>query len=507
MMRKLSFTENTIVLVAANLVTGSLTFLFSIILSGEIGAQGVGLYQIVMPVYGLFICLTCGGTSTAISKVISEQRATGRTAEPYNTVTASIAFFSFWTAFISILVVLFAKPISSSALMDARAYLPILAFVPALLLVAVGSVLKGYFYGMQNTAFPAIIDISEKTVRVAVLIALVTGLKRYGLKYQVTGAVLATTAGEMTSTLLLYLFYRRSMLGVKAFSGKRDNALQLIANVLIISLPLCINGFVSTMFGTLITVMIPGRLQAAGFTPETSLSLFGKMSGMGMTIIMFPSIIIGAISTVLVPAISEESSGRNLSAVNRQIRRSLTITAAVAAAAFGIFFALPDELGILFYRRSDLGDLIFSLSFGVICSYTEATLCGILNGLGKQRALLRNTLIMSAVDIIVLYICLGSSEIGIYGYSIDFMVSPLAGCILNSMQIKKAVGVEPKFGRIIPRPLMSAFFEAASLRYIKNMLCSTVQPQPLQTVALIFLGIVIFCTAYFLSVRIASADA
>lgn len=497
-MRKLSFMQNTVILVIANLVTGSLTFLFSIILSNEIGAQGVGLYQMVMPMYILFICITCGGVTTSISKVISEKNSQNNIKELYKSITSSIVFFSFWTILMSIIVVLLAPFLSSSILRDNRTFLPILMFVPALVFVAIGSILKGYFYGLQNTTFPAVIDILEKGIRIIVLVTLVTYLKDYGLKYQIAGAVAAMTAGELSSTVLLYIFYKRSRLNNADIPGKPDNIFQIIVNVLTISLPLCLNGLLSTVMGTAIAAIAPRRLQAAGFAPESSLALFGKVGGMALNIVMYPAIIIGAISIILVPVISEASTGKNMSTINRRIHSTLKITAVIASASAGILYSLPDELGKLFYSRNDLGNIIFSLSFGVIFIYLEGTLFGILNGLGKQKILLRNTLIMSLIDIVLLYILLGIPEINIYGYAVNFVVSPLVGCILNYIEIRKATGIEIRLANVLMFPAAIALIQVIFINTAKPFAKSLTESNAAATIIMLFIGIGIYAVFYLL---------
>lgn len=495
-MKKLSFLQNTIVMVTSNLITGALGFLFSIILSREVGAHGVGLYSMVMPVYSFFICITCGGTTTALSKIVAERNSLGNHKELFKSVKTAIAFFTFWTAFISILAVMSASYISTGILKDARTYLPVLAFVPALIFLSAGSVLKGYFYGMQNSTFPALIDIIEKGVRIIVLITLITRFKPLGLKYQVTGAVLAMSAGELTSTALLYTFYRKSYSHAKHTEGKPDNVLQIITDILTISLPLCLNGLLSTAAGAFIAAMIPRRLYAAGFASETALALFGKVAGMGMNIIMFPSIAISAISTLLVPAISEASSSGSTAGINRRIYSTMKVTTAIAALSAGLFFVLPGELGKLFYNRTDLGNIIFSLSFGVIFVYIESTLFGILNGLGRQGVLLRNTIIMSAIDITVLYTFLGIPEINIYGYAINFVISPLTGCVLNYMEIRRVTGVRISLSEIIVFPLLVSAGNVILLEALKPAVFNMFKVQSSATVTMILSGAGIYAVSY-----------
>lgn len=501
-MKKLTLIQNTIILVLSNLITGSLSFIFSIVVSKKLGAQGMGLYCMVMPVYSLFICMTCGGATTAISKIVAELNSKNKTTELFKTIKASLSFFMFWTVCIA-LVALFISPIiSKNILKDSRTYLAILTIIPAVILVSGGAILKGYFYGLQNSIFPAIIDILEKLIRITVLLILLNYLKNYSLNYQIAGATLAMTAGEISSTLFLYLAYKKTCSANKAINDSSDNVLQIIINILKISFPLCINGLLSTIMYTIISAMIPLRLEHAGFSAETSLALFGKLSGMSLSIVMFPSIIIGAISIILVPAISEANINKKSAGIERKVFSTIKLTIFIAAASCGIFLSIPMEIGKLFYSRNDLGNIIYSLSFGLIFVYIESTLLGILNGLGGQRALLKNTIIMSIIDIIVLYVLVGKPNINIYGYGINFVISPLVGCILNTIEINKASSINFNPFKFIPIPIVCTLIEIFYMKNIKIYAYTAFKNMSSATISLILSGIIVYTFTYILFKRL-----
>ena len=69
-MGKDTFYRDTFVLTLSNLAMGVLRFMFSIILSRQLGPEGLGLYGLIMPIYDLFCCLVCGGIIAAISREI-----------------------------------------------------------------------------------------------------------------------------------------------------------------------------------------------------------------------------------------------------------------------------------------------------------------------------------------------------------------------------------------------------------------------------------------------------
>jgi stage V sporulation protein B len=67
-MKRDRFLKSSLILICSNLITSIFAFIFSIILSRYLGAEGMGLYDLIMPIYDLFICLICGGMVTSISK-------------------------------------------------------------------------------------------------------------------------------------------------------------------------------------------------------------------------------------------------------------------------------------------------------------------------------------------------------------------------------------------------------------------------------------------------------
>ena len=52
-------------------------------LTNILGAEGMGIYQLVFPVYALFITLSTAGIPTALSRLVAEHRARGEDARKY----------------------------------------------------------------------------------------------------------------------------------------------------------------------------------------------------------------------------------------------------------------------------------------------------------------------------------------------------------------------------------------------------------------------------------------
>ncbi|RXI50584.1 stage V sporulation protein B [Clostridium tetani] len=434
-MKKDSFFRDSFILTFSNLITGILGFIFSIILSHKLGAEGMGLYGLIMPIYDLFICLISGGMIAAISKVSAEYFSKGDFKNLNKTIDVSIAFDILWGFFVAVIVFFTSTFIGKYALKDTRSILSIKVICPAMLFITISSILKGYFYGISKVKIPAFIDVFEKTLRIFFLILIVSAFSLKKTESTVTAAYITLTIGEFVSTFLLYIAYiiHKKKLN---FGYRHEGKAQLLFNVLSVSFPLCLTGFLTTLLFTLSTILIPRRLLAAGFTYNAALSLMGKFSGMSLNIIFFPMVIIHSISTILIPNLSQTVSNKNYWAVEDRINQVLRISLLLGLSTTIICLTIPKSLGNLFYKRNDLGNYISFACLSAPFLYLSATSHGILNGLGKPGVILRNSLIVAIEEIVLIFILVRIPFINIYGVGISFIITSITELTLNLNIIK-----------------------------------------------------------------------
>lgn len=436
-MVKDNFFKDSLILTASNLATGILGFMFSIILSRELGAEGMGLYGLIMPIYNLFICLISGGMVAAVSKVAAEYFTKNDFKNLNKTIKVCLSFDLIWGIIISILVFIFASFISTYVIKDVRALNAIKIICPAMVFVGLSSILKGYFYGVSNVKIPAVIDILEKAIRIAVVVALINFSLIQKSSNTVTAAYIALAVGEFVSMFLLYIYYKYNKRRNFQASGSSDGRAQLLFNILVISLPLCLNGFLSTALNTLSTLIVPRRLISAGIEYSTALSMIGKFNGMALNVTFFPMIVIGSMVTVLIPTLSQSVSRKDNYALEKRIAEVLKISFLLGICTLVICITIPDSLGRLFFGRPDLGSYIRFASLAAPLAYTAVTTYGILNGLGKQGILLRNSLIISVEEVLLLYILTSIPQINIFGYGLSLMITSFTAVIANLYEINK----------------------------------------------------------------------
>ncbi len=431
------FYKNSAILTMSNLVTGFIGFAFSIILSKKLGAEGLGLYGLIMPVYSLLLCLTADGLVTAVSKTCAVYNSKKDYRNLHRTVKVALCFIGMWSIAVALLVFINASNISNLFIKDSRAVDAIRIICPALVFIPMSAIFKGFFYGFEKFTIPAGIDILEKCIRVTILLAAMALLSVKNIRGAVTTAYLALAVGEAISMIMLFTSFKLFSNKLVPVKTRVKNPLQLLVDILIISCPLSLNGFLSSILNTASTLILPRRLISSGMNYDTALELIGKFIGMSLTTVNLPFIIVGSMMTVMIPDMSLSLSKKDSWSTENRISQVLRVSFLVGLGTLIVSICIPQKLGLLFYGRDDLGQMIMFAGICNFISYIAAATFGILNGLGKQNVNLKNSVIVSVEGLILVFILTGIPSLNIFGYGISLVITAITGLLLNLYEIRK----------------------------------------------------------------------
>jgi stage V sporulation protein B len=255
------------------------------------------------------------------------------------------------------------------------------------------------------------------------------------------------------------------------------------------SIPLSINGFLSTGISTVSTLILPRRLVLAGFDHGSALAIIGKFSGMALTIVYFPLVVVTSMAIVLIPEISENITNKDYYTLEKRLNGVLRISLLLGLSTMAICIGMPKNLGNLFYGRTDLATYIVFAALSAPFTYLSATSFSILNGLGKQGVLLKNSIIMSLQELILLYILTSIPSINILGYGITLIVTSLTTYIMNLKEIRKKCNIEMNFKEVL------IYFLVTIIIFLFTNIFSIVIPDlyfKAKTISLILIGFVLY---------------
>lgn len=486
------FYRNSAILTLSNFLTGFIGFAFSIVLSKKLGAEGLGLYGLIMPVYSLLLCLTADGLITAISKTCAVYNSKRDYRNLHRTVKVALGFIGLWSISVSLLVFINASNISTFFIKDTRAADALRIICPALVFVPMSAIFKGFFYGFEKFTIPAGIDILEKCIRISILLATLAFLTLNDVKSTVTVAYFALAVGELISLIMLLTAFRLFSHKLVPIKTKVKNPLQLLADILIISCPLCLNGFISSILNTAATLILPRRLMSTGMSYDHALELIGKFLGMSLATVNLPFIIVGSMMTVMIPDMSLSLSKKDLWSTEKRISQVLKISYLVGLGTLIVSLCIPEKLGLLFYDRNDLGQMIMIAGICNFLSYVSTATFGILNGLGKQNINLKNSLIVSVEGLILVAILTGIPSLNIYGLGISLVITSITALILNLYEIRKTCEIRVSFSKSI----LFALFGCVGYMAVKAM--SSIIPDSFIVFDVLFSVMICFLSIFYL---------
>ena len=195
------------------------------------------------------------------------------------------------------------------------------------------------------------------------------------------------------------------------------------------------------------------------------MSVFGKVTGMAMPLIFFPSAILVALSISLVPSISEALAMGQFKRVNSTISKSIVLTSVIAFGAGVIFVVFPYEIGQLVYNQ-DLG--AYLLVLGLMCPfwYLNITFSGVLNGLGEQIFIFRNSLLASLINIAFTFFLV--PHYGVWAFLVGWLVGLVIITVFDIVRIRKVTDVAPQMLRWFAKPGLAALAAGLVVNYLHN---------------------------------------
>lgn len=464
-MSRRSFIGGVAILMIAGFIVRILGFIFRIYLSNIIGAEGMGVFQLVAPIYSLIILTLTSGISIAVSKMIAAELSKKHLVNLVRITRIGFLGAAFGGILFSIPMFIGIDFIVNVLLKDSRTYYAILLLIPVIPIIAATSALKGYFYGIQDVTPTAVSQIVEQLVKIGLILAVAGYIAKAGIEFACAVATVGMAVGEISNLIVLWVVYRKRSHKNKVKSKfglirKRSIAKEIAS----VAFPVSFNRFITSILNAAEQLLIPRRLLIGGLNYQQSIEAFGRLSGMAMPLIYFPCLVTSSLATTLVPVISEAISLNNFKTLNHRIDKSIQITFILGFIFMAVFYSFPKEIGDMLYKNENIGPILFKLSFTCVFIYLQQTLLGILNGLGKQVASLYNSLAGSGIRIGFLYFLV--PYYGMDGYFAGLLISSIIVCALNLAIVVRTTGMTLEFGKWIVKPAFACFLLIVTSKYI-----------------------------------------
>lgn len=423
MSQKHAIIKGTFILTITGFATRFMGFFYRVFLSHTFGEEGVGLYQLIFPIYALCFSLTSAGMEIALSRCVARCATKGKHREARELLCASLVLTVFSSCIVMLLVQRNAVFISNYFLHDTRCTQLLVLLTYAFPFASIHSCICGFYFGLKQTKIPAVSQLIEQTARILSVYFLYLYGRKHGISFGISIAVAGLIIGEVLSASFC----------LRAVTGKRKEPIKLRSPVtacikqakqlITLSVPLTASRVMLNILQSIEAISIPLRLQAHGLSVSDSLSTYGVLTGMALPCVLFPSAITNSISTMLLPAVAEVQAMDNkkqLSALIKKVSCSCILLGSICCAGL---LCLGDWIGRFLFHSPMAGNYIATLSWMCPFLYTNNTLISIMNGIGKTNLSFFINMVSLGVRIagVILFIPL----FGIQGYLYGLLASQL----------------------------------------------------------------------------------
>ncbi len=427
---KLRFLKGAAWIAAGGFIAKIVGAIYRIPLTNLIGGHGLGLYQLVYPVYCLLLTISATGIPSSIAKLTAERLEKGESDKPVfkTSIKLFLLIGTGGTLLMAALAPILAKAQGAEEVLGGYFVL-----APAVLLVSAISVFRGWFQG-RNQMFPtAVSEVTEQIVKVGFGL-LFAYLYRSNVQKAVVFLLLAVSISEAIALLVMWILFKR----VPAPTlQKKEGGRVAMRSVLKLSIPVTLSSILLPLSGLLDSVLVPRLLGGYAADP---VSLFGLFSGGAVTIVNLPVSVCYGIAAASVPAVAAataKNSPSNAKDTRKRILFSLLITLAIAApSALGLYFFAEPAAKIIFrsLQGEELQTLIGLVKIFSISALTLSlvqTLSACLTAQGKPQYAALSMLIAVTVKTAVYVVLLQNPQISVFGLAHATNVCYLVAFLLN----------------------------------------------------------------------------
>ena len=327
--------------------------------------------------------------------------------------------------------------------------------------LAAASGLYGYMTAARKMGRYSIIQLMEQTARIGVTVLLVSHLAPQSTRQALTLVCVGITASEMLSFSLSALSY---FLDLRRRRLQKNGRRGLWRALFRIAVPDALGSYLRAGLNTLEHLLIPWGIRRAGAQSDRAFSQYGIVQGMALPILLYPSSILGVVSSLLVPEIAECKLKKNTVQVSYMIRRVMQVALIFSMATMAVMLLYAEKLSLAIYGNGDAAHFIRLLAPLIPVMYLDMTTDGMLKGLDMQLSIMKINVLDSILCVILVYFLV--PVVAVEGYLITIYVAEIINFLCSFYKLGKEAGARLGLAKNVILPFFSscaAFLAAGRL--------------------------------------------
>lgn len=498
------FLKGTMILTIASFVVkviGSLNWIF---VSRILGGEGIGLYQMAFPIYFFAMTVSQAGVPVAISIITAERVALNDIFGAKRVFRIAMGLMLVTGVIFSVLTYFSASwLIEWQLIRDARAYMSVVVLAPTVFFVTFLAASRGYLQGWQRMTPTAVSQIVEQIFRVITMIVLAYLMLPYGLDYAAAGASLGALAGAVTGLIVLVYFHIKLNKEIEIKYGAHlqpteqsasESTFSIVKRMFKLALPVSAASIMLPVVSNLDLMIVPQRLEVAGYSVRQATELFGYLNGMAVPLINLATILTASLAVSIVPAISEARALKQQDKIFLLTSSGVRISNFVCFPAFVVVFFLATPISSLIYNAPGAGPAVMISAVSIILLGLHQVSTGVLQGLGHTTIPMVNMILAAAAKVFLNWHLTAIPYFGIMGAAWATAADMGVAAFINLYFIHKYIGYKMELGQLF-KTICAAGVMAVVVKFFYEFTIAKWNIEVVSTFGAVFVGVAVYIAA------------
>ena len=506
--KQTSFMKNVLMLMVAQVAIKILGFLYRLVIINieGFGDTGNGYYSTGYQIYSLLLTLSSVGIPTVISKLVSERVAIGDHKGAHKIFKTALKTFTTIGIVTSLGLFFGADFIAKNVINVEGVKYTLMVLAPAIMFVAAGAVLRGYFAGLGTMKPTSVTQTLEQFLNCVLTILFVYSTIGKDTAIMAAAGNLSSTIAIIIAFIYIIIFYKKQKPEIledcknQTVQMETKTTKQILKIIFAVSIPMTIGSLVAELNGTIDTLTVSNCIQKAfqgaleggkDALEAKAMQLSGMVSKIE-TIIRLPLAINAAFCTALVPAIAASLAKKDKETAIKRLSFSFFLSIIIIAPCAVGLITLAEPILKTIYPNSYEGATILQItSISMTFVALSYVINGGLYGLGKTHIPAIALAIGAGVKTILNIILVSNPKINILGSPISSTVCQGINFIICSWYLSKYIKLDIKFSKHIFKPLFSAGTMGIAA-YLTHKTLINVIGNSKATIIAIFVGIITY---------------
>lgn len=457
--------QGVMILMLSQLIIKITGLIYKIYLTNKqgFGDTGNAIFSAGFQVYTLLLAISSIGVPNAIAQLTSSKLAVGDNKGAYRIFKVAISIFGVIGFVGSSILFLFADKIANTYLGIPEAELTIVALSPSVFMVAISSVLRGYFNGREKisvTANSQSIEQVIKTMITVVMVEIFSIISNENTVVMVSGAAIATTVSTFFSFIYLYSFYLKNKKDiwkdvVTSSFKEKESVRKIIKNILYLSVPIAITALLSAASRTIDAFSIVNIISKYMDAEEAKFQ-YGILTGKVEGLVVLPYSFNIAFATTLIPTISASQARGEMDKAIKRIRFSILATILISLPCTAVLFSYAEPILKLLFPNAYLGKMMLQIcSLNIVFVAITQTIGGVLQGIKEVKKTVVAIGAGVIVKLILTPILLQIKALNINGAIIATIISNITTFSISVYYLRKYIKIRLNIIKFVIKPVIA----------------------------------------------------